>query len=80
MYVWPEAIKLRRGFDHWNDRMDVEMQRRLSLPIDNIDALVDQISKAMWEEERKHSVGPGLDVLARAALRSIGVPLKKAKK
>lgn len=55
----------------------VDKPKYLRLLIDNPDALVEQVSKAMFDEERKHSVGPAMHVLAIAALRSIGVPLKK---
>jgi hypothetical protein len=50
----------------------------LVLPIDNPDALVEQVAKALSDEYWKDFLGePDDETLARAALRSIGVPIKK---
>ncbi len=62
--------------------IDLEDNKWLSLPIDNPEALVEQVARAIhggsWtfdvgeDDSREHYYES-----ARAALRSIGVPLKK---
>lgn len=48
----------------------------LILPIDDIDALVEQVARALDNEYWNDFMGePDDKALARAALRSIGVPL-----
>jgi hypothetical protein len=52
--------------------------KHLLLPIDNPDALVEQVAMALNDEYWKDFLGePDDETLARAALRSIGVPIKK---
>jgi hypothetical protein len=59
----------------------VERPTFLLLPIDNPDALVEQVARAINDEYRKAVVGePDDETLARAALRSIGVPIKGGEK
>lgn len=66
---------------------DHEPIPRLTIPIDNPDALVEQVARAIcdgsrnwegaWDTDLPKDARPSYLMDARAALRSIGVPLKK---